>query len=236
MLKIGPKIAVPANSSRFFESPEVALSQEKAVIQLHLNETHQFVYNAMFDASLIKHDVNYCTSDVFHFEQTREYFTKLGLDKLGFSSFIEIGCGQGEFVEFLREQKYRAVGFDPVLRGSSPYLFNSYWSIENHEQKLNTLYDRNPLFIMRCVLPHIEKPFDFLDLIFEFNHEAGVLIEFQRRKWIEENHVWSNISHDHVNVFSEEDFDFKYNVIRSSTFANEEWAYILLTKKAPPQK
>lgn len=89
---------------------------------------------------------------------------------------------------------------------------------------------------MRCVLPHIEKPFDFLDSIFELNHEAGVLIEFQRRKWIEENHVWSNISHDHVNIFSEEDFDCKYNVIRSNTFANEEWAYILLTKKVPPQK
>lgn len=78
MLKIGPKIAVPANSSRFFESPEVALSQEKGVIQLQFDDAHKFVHNAMFNASLIKHDVNYCTSDVFHFEQTKKYFTKLG--------------------------------------------------------------------------------------------------------------------------------------------------------------
>jgi hypothetical protein len=84
---------------------------------------------------------------------------------------------------------------------------------------------------MRCVLPHIPEPYSFLDSIFEQHPNAGVLIEFQRRDYIEQNKVWPQISHDHVNIFSEGDFNRRYSVLASGFFSNSEWAFIVLTKR-----
>jgi hypothetical protein len=106
----------------------------------------------------------------------------------------------------------------------------SLWSPDNEDKYLSKKDTNKPLYILRCVLPHIPKPFDFLDSIFENNEQAGVLIEFQRREWIEEKTMWPQISHDHVNVFSSEDFLNRYQILERGDFSNGEWAYVLLKK------
>ena len=79
-------------------------------------------------------------------------------------------------------------------------------------------------------MPHIPNPFDFLDSILELNSDSRVLIEFQRREFIIGKNMWTQISHDHVNIFSIGDFAERFEILDSGEFANSEWAYVLLKK------
>jgi len=231
---IGPLIKAPANASRLFETIDEALRQPIGEIQLAASSEHEYIFNLAFKISQIRYDLNYCTSNMFHLKESKDYFERL-LPKLArFNSFIEIGCGQGEFIGYLKGLGFDAVGFDPVLKQSTNYLFSQLWTLSNERDLIPTIDSLNTLYIMRCVLPHIPEPYSFLDSIFEQHPNAGVLIEFQRRDWIEQNKVWPQISHDHVNIFSEGDFERRYSVLASGIFSNSEWAYILLTKRLRP--
>lgn len=231
---IGPLMKAPANASRLFETIDEALRQPIGKIQLAASSEHDYIYNLAFNISQISYDLNYCTSDVFHLKESKDYFERLLPTLARFNSFVEIGCGQGEFIEYLKGLGFDAVGFDPVLKQPTKYLFNQFWTFSNERDLMPTIDSLNTLYIMRCVLPHIPEPYSFLDSIFEQHPNAGVLIEFQRRDWIEQNKVWPQISHDHVNVFSEGDFKHRYSVLTSGIFSNNEWAYILVTKRLRP--
>lgn len=234
---IGPLIKAPANASRLFETIDEALRQPIGEIQLAASSEYEYIYNSAFKISQIRYDLNYCTSNIFHLEESKDYFERLFAKKLArFNSFVEIGCGQGEFVEYLKGLGFDAVGFDPVLKQPTNYLFDQLWTLNNERDLIPTIDSLNTLYIMRCVLPHIPEPYSFLDSIFEQHPNAGVLIEFQRRDWIEQNKVWPQISHDHVNIFSEGDFKRHYSVLASGIFSNNEWAYILLTKRLRPRE
>jgi len=231
---ISPSIKVPANASRLFETIDEALRQPIGEIQLVARSDREYIYNLAFKISQIRYDLNYCTSNAFHLKESKDYFERL-LPKLArFNSFVEIGCGQGEFIEYLKDLGFDAAGFDPVLKQPTNYLFNQLWTISNERDLIPTIDFLNTLYIMRCVLPHIPEPYSFLDSIFDQHPNAGVLIEFQRRDWIEQNKVWPQISHDHVNIFSENDFQHHYSVLASGVFSNNEWAYVLLTKRLRP--
>lgn len=229
-IKIGNSLEVPANSSRLFSNRDDAIRQSTAEVQLVCDEKYPFVYNVKFDPSLIQYDFNYCTTDKFHLKDTVAYLSDLAEELPSYSSIIEIGCGQGEFVKYLRRLGFNSFGFDPTLKNSSEYLFQTLWSTANQDLCASINYLKNPLYIMRCVLPHIPNPFDFLDSILELNSESRVLIEFQRREFIIYNNMWTQISHDHVNIFSIGDFAERFEILDSGEFANCEWAYVLLKK------
>ena len=85
---------------------------------------------------------------------------------------------------------------------------------------------------MRCVLPHIPKPWSFLAEIAESSPGALVLIEFQRLDWIVPEHIWYQISHDHVNLFSVGNFLDRYTVLASGEFRNSEWGWVLFDPRS----
>jgi hypothetical protein len=84
------------------------------------------------------------------------------------------------------------------------------------------------LFTMRCVLPHIENPFHFLDSMAQEHPNAMVLIEFQSLDWLLRNGVWYQLCHDHVNQFRIIDFARRFSLISSGSFANGEWEWVLI--------
>jgi SAM-dependent methyltransferase len=198
---IGPLMKVPANASRLFETIDESIRQPIGEIQLAASSEHEYIVNLAFNISKIRYDLNYCTSNKFHLEESKVYFKRLLPKLAGFNSFVEIGCGQGEFIECLKGLGFDAVGFDPTLKQSTNYLFSQLWTLSNERDFIPNIDSLNTLYIMRCVLPHIPEPYSFLDSIFEQHPNAGVLIEFQRRDYIEQNKVWPQISHDSVWVF-----------------------------------
>ncbi len=222
MLKIGPEFEVPANASRFFEDQEIALSQPLASIQL-VQEKNGFIHNVSFEPSLIQYDSSYCTSNANmkgrYSSPTLDYipriFARMGVNDL----IIDIGCGQGEFVKELRRMGRNAIGFDPVIRSESSFLHRRLWTSTESPAAL---------YVMRCVLPHIENPFSFIHEIGAFDCESMVLIEYQRLEWIVEHQIWYQISHDHVNLFTIHDFQLNFDVLDHGVFANGEWGWVLV--------
>lgn len=227
IIRIGVPLRVPANSSRFFNSHEEALNQEHGLVQLTLTIEKPYIHNDSFNSKLIKHDSNYCTSDSIHLQETLKYFSEIISRLDPKTKIIEIGCGQGEFVIELRARGFDAIGFDPVCKTISPFLHRKYW---NPDDK-NEMNEGPILYIMRCVLPHISDPWNFLDRILGNNDKARILIEYQRLEWIVENRVWYQLSHDHVNIFSDSDLEQRYEVYSEGTFSDDEWAFRIVGKK-----
>lgn len=139
-------------------------------------------------------------------------------------SVCDVGCGQGEFVEELRNQGIDATGFDPVLRTPSKYLHQEFWTPEN----LNGDAD---LLVMRCVLPHIPSPWDWLESA--ATRPRHVLIEYQRIEWLAEQCVWNGCNHNHVNYFRLQDFAARHQVVDAGRFAAGEWEWVLIQIGSP---
>jgi SAM-dependent methyltransferase len=221
--RLGPVLTVPANASRFFDEPVRAKSEESAKIGLAWDDQDPYLFNSMYDESLIKYDEQYCTAVSAIGEEyvipALAYFQDLQKYLPSEFSVIDIGCGQGEFVEQLRTQGIQAAGYDPVLKSHDKDLHARYWSAEEPPADL---------YVMRCVLPHVPKPWAFLAEISRSSPSTLVLVEFQRLEWIIENKIWYQLSHDHVNLFALSDFSARYKVRDSGTFSNGEWGWTLL--------
>ena len=223
MQSLSPVFRVPANSARFFDDYNEAVAENLGEIHLIWDVDNEIVVNEKFSPDLVRYDSKYCTlvsSIGSNYKiPTLDYIDKV----LEFTTekpvVIDIGCGQGEFVFALRDKGFNAFGFDPVVRSRSPYLQRKYWD------SLDLIGD---LYVMRCVLPHIQNPWKFLEQISISAPKALVLIEFQRLEWILEHRIWYQISHDHVNLFSISDFVKRYTVVDSGTFAEGEWGWVLI--------
>lgn len=219
-----PVFAVPANSSRFMRSPGEAIRQPVASVELAWREDDPYLYNRAFEPRKISFDGSYCTSvvDLGGVTQvpTMDYFAREVLPHVDpRPRVLDIGCGQGEFVTMVRMLGVDAVGFDPALRIPSPFLHKRYWTPADQHADL---------FVMRCVLPHIQQPWEFIQRVGEANPGALMLIEFQRLEWITSEGIWYQLSHDHVNVFAAGDFRARFDVVADGTFANGEWAWVLV--------
>lgn len=222
MINIGPHFTVPSNSSRFFADRIEAKNQPVGQIQLAWEESNPYIINSEHRSELIHYDSQYCTAvSAIGTEYTIPTLTYI--DKvLHFVStnptVIDIGCGQGEFVSELQNRGINAIGFDPVVRTLIPYVHARYWDSSDSP---------GDLYVMRCVLPHIQNPWEFLSDIARSSPNALVLIEFQRLEWIIENRIWYQVSHDHVNLFTVSDFKERYEDVKFGTYSNGEWGWVL---------
>lgn len=215
---------VPANCSRYFEKRWDAENQPIASINLEIDVSKMFVTNTMFNEELIAHDERYCTTNQFQLENSLLNFKYVIRDR-SFNQIVDIGCGQGEFVEHLKTMNLPAIGFDPVLRNENLYLFKKSFMPLKENLSVKNIYT------MRCVLPHLKNPFDFLEKILLTDEQALIYIEYQNLEWIIEKQTWQQISHDHVNYFSTESFNCNFNVLSKGVFGNSEWSYVLIDGK-----
>jgi hypothetical protein len=225
-------IEVPSNVSRLFKTSQEAMSQPTARIDLTKDPIQGgHIFNRLYDPSLTFHDFNYCTSNHLHLSESLNVFKVLKefVQSLNELYIVDIGCGQGEFVDELRTWGLEVVGYDPVLRRETEYLYPVYFD-ENELSKYSNL---TVLYMMRCVLPHIENPWGFLDQLLNqqsTSAEKFAYIEYQQTEWIVEKGVWQNISHDHVNLFTHLNFKKRYKIIQTGEFANGEWRWLLVSK------
>lgn len=221
---VGYKAVVPGNSSRFFDSSKEALQQPSGRIAVSSRYEDPYLFNSLFDRSIIQHDDSYCTS-VVDLERSVQVPTLAYIERQVLPHvdspprIVDIGCGQGEFVDSLTRMGLPAIGYDPVLRHEARNLHKRYWNPDDPPADL---------YVMRCVLPHIHNPWDFLRGIAESSPGALVLIEFQQIDWVIRHSLWYQLSHDHVNMFCISNFTERYRVVNYGVFANEEWAWVLI--------
>ena len=206
------------------------MSQPIGVVQFAWETLDPYLFNKNFNESLILYDSNYNTTVADNLTQevipSLTYIDRI-LNLLPLKPLIiEIGCSQGEFVKHLRN-KYgcNAIGYDPIIQKPNNFLINTLYDISGD------VFSSCDLFIMRCVLPHINKPWSYLQSLFDQNPSAKVLIEYQKIEFIIEHKLWFSIGHGHVNQFTLQDFKVRFNVIDFGTFNNNEWQWVLINSK-----
>ena len=219
--------SVPANASRLHLTKASSLLDSDAKIGFEIDSLTGVLVNSLFDESKIVYDRNYCTTNVDISGKaiipTLSYFAQCTEKHGPFNTIVDIGCGQGEFVEVLRSRGLNCTGFDPVLAETNEYLMNRFWT-----QRENPA----DLFVMRCVLPHLANPWKFLETIWLNSPTALVLVEYQRIEWIAENSIFSQISHDHVQQFVLSDFEEHVEIVDHGMFAEGEWQWVLVRKRS----
>jgi hypothetical protein len=225
-------ISIPANSSRLFASIEEAKLQPTALLRLesYVGPANEgYLFNKEFDLTKIQLDSSYCSESQFHEENSWKNFLTV-LERLKQNSryvqVIDIGCGQGEIVSKCERVGISAIGFDPTLRKTSSNLIRDYYSAKS--LRAQDLYDSNALhvFVMRCVLPHINNPMEFLNDIFNEFPTSVIYLEFQNLDRIVKRKAWYSFMHDHVNYFTIDSFR-SYNIFDCGNFG--EWSWVCLS-------
>lgn len=123
---------------------------------------------------------------------------------------LEIGCGNGEFLNLMADSvpgKY--IGFDPNANVSSPHaqvqVYNSFFEPEKH------LAEFQPdLIVIRHVLEHLMNPLAFLQRIEYFASKAGIephiLIEVPCIDRVFQSHRIEDFYYEHNSHFTSRSF------------------------------
>ncbi|MBN1803666.1 MAG: methyltransferase domain-containing protein [Sedimentisphaerales bacterium] len=164
--------SVPVFCNVLWDSREKALSASLAGIHLAYCNKCGLIYNIAFDNKLTQYSEAYENS--LHFSQQFRKWADRTADRLVRKyrlydkDIIEIGCGQGDFLELLQQiGNNRVLGFDPSYNPDKK-------DIDKEKPKINIIpktYSEDfdsylaDFICCRHVLEHIEKPLEFLKSI-----------------------------------------------------------------------
>ena len=202
---------LPVFQNKMFQDQEAAIACPKGGMALVQDTGTGLIYNASFDAGLLKYDTDYqneqACSEVFkrHLDDVRMIIQRHFAKK----SLLEVGCGKGFFLEYLRQSGYEITGIDPAYEGDSPHVVKA-----GFEEGLGITGDG---IILRHVLEHIPEPVEFLASILEANGGKGkIYIEVPCFDWICQRRAWFDIFYEHVNYFRLADFHRMFGVVHES--------------------
>ena len=191
----------PVLQNRVFDSRESARNCEKGDIHLSVDKAHGFVYNSAFVPESMNYDNSY-NNEQSHSSVFKEHLTQVAeivSRHMGSRDILEIGCGQGTFVQFLRNLGLSVRGVDPSYRGSDPAIRSTNFSSQDIETANG--------IVLRHVLEHLSDPVGFLQQIANSTDSMKVFIEVPCVDWILDNSAWFDIFYEHVNYFRISDFE-----------------------------
>jgi SAM-dependent methyltransferase len=207
--------AVPVLSNRLYDTAAQArlapVGQLSICVCLHCG----FVFNAAFDPSLIVYDESYendqANSTIFT-EHMAEMARRVhAIHQPAHSlAVVEIGCGQGRFLQLLVEQDARspttALGYDPAWRGQQPPPGTR---IERRFFDAGAFDGSMPspdIVVSRHVIEHIPDPVGFLTGLRETlrpGWPGRLCLETPCLEWIVEHAATHDFVYEHCNYFTE---------------------------------
>ncbi len=201
--------AAPVLCNVLWSTRAEALEAARAPIRLGYCEACEFVYNLAFDPSVVEYSVGYenslhCSPHFQHyaFELVDELIERYGLRN---KDIVEIGCGQGEFLNLLcRRGRNRGVGFDPSFHEQPGVELAVDVSIKRAHFTENQARRSADLICCRHVLEHIARPLEMLSEVrrsVDDNVNALVFFEVPNGLWtLEELGIW-DIIYEHCSYF-----------------------------------
>nr|WP_314861105.1 class I SAM-dependent methyltransferase [uncultured Undibacterium sp.] len=214
---------LPVFQNKMFSEYVTAKDCPKGDIKLVQDLTTGLIFNASFDIELLAYDSDYqneqACSDVFkeHLKDVKSIIERHFTGK----SLVEVGCGKGYFLEYLRQHNFKITGVDPAYEGNSPDVVKAVF-----EPGLGLTGDG---VVLRHVLEHIPDPYEFLLSISETNKGNGVIyIEVPCFDWICNHRAWFDIFYEHVNYFRLSDFHRMFeNVYESGHIFGGQYLYVV---------
>ena len=162
--------AVPAHSVLLLKSRQEALDFPKGNIELAFCSVCQFITNVAFDPALERYGAGYeatqsfsSTFNSFHQKLAEDLISRYDLHG---KDIIEVGCGQGEFLELLcRLGENRGIGFDPAYSETrSTVESNARIRIIDDFYSEKYSDHRGDFVCCKQTLEHIPDTFNFIEL------------------------------------------------------------------------
>ena len=191
---------LPLFQNVVFSKRDDARNTKRVSVDLQQCQNCQFVFNAAFDESQMDYNSNY-QNEQWYSQRFDDHLNAIvtGLIEKGYRSkkIIEIGCGKGTFINKLRQSGFTSIkGYDPAFEGNAPDIICDYFKGQSADEPVD-------LIIIRHVLEHIAKPFDFLKTVAHANHHHGtVYIEVPDFQWIVRKKAFWDIYNEHCNYFT----------------------------------
>jgi hypothetical protein len=218
----------PVFQNRMYSSREEAINCVKGDICLIEDEQTGLVYNAAFDASLMVYDAHYQNEQAGSvlFKEHLNAVLAIVERHMGRGTLVEIGCGKGHFMEMLLGRGLDCVGFDPAYEGENQKVKKCYFDPDSA-----TAGDG---LILRHVLEHIQRPYEFLLQLKCTNGGKGLIyIEVPCFDWICNRNAWFDVFYEHVNYFRLGDFHRMFDsILESGRLFGGQYIYIVADLEA----
>ncbi len=220
---IGETVLLPALPNAPIKSTTSA--QSLAPMRLRLNGALKFLENDAFEQKLIVYGDDYENSQVHSAKfrgHMRSVLSLLEATLPKDSVIVEVGCGKGDFVEMIEQAGYFKVrGYDASYVGNSE-------SIEKRYLDSSDRIDAD-FIVLRHVLEHIPRPYDFLAMLKTIFGQAKIYIEVPNYDWIVTNKSFFDITYEHVNYFSQFAFKqlFEPSTTQHGLLFDEQYQYVI---------
>lgn len=215
---------LPLFQNKIYASRQEALTSPVGDVVLVQDMDTGLIFNAAFDPSLLVYDMDYqneqaCSVTFQHHLAVVSIILKEYMDGM---NLLEVGCGKGYFLEFLKKQNVSIQGVDPAYEGNNPDIIKKCFSPE--------LKITAEGIILRHVLEHMVNPVEFLHDIANANGNKGLMyIEVPCFDWICRNKAWFDIFYEHVNYFRITDFYRMFGtVLKSGNVFGGQYIYAIV--------
>lgn len=192
-------------------------------IEIIQNENTGLIYNNKFDPNIITYKDNYHNEQQFSNVFKQHLFEVKGIIEKYFTNrkILEIGCGDGYFLELLSKHGFDICGMDPTYTGNNEKIKKEYYNEQNAKE-----YNA---FILRHVLEHIQDPYKFLCNLKEVSkNDSLIYIEVPSLEYINENCTFFDFYYEHVNYFRKIDFINMFNnILVIDRFFDNQYIYLV---------
>ncbi|MDZ7263416.1 MAG: class I SAM-dependent methyltransferase [candidate division KSB1 bacterium] len=215
---------MPTFQNKVYETEAAARQAITGDINLMSCSNCAFVFNASFQPSLMVYDRNYQNEQAYsgYFQAYLNDIVQLLLARgFGGSRVIEIGCGQGFFLNKLLANGFDAIGFDPAYSGDQPRIVKDYFSPKYNVGDVE-------LIIMRHTLEHIPEPLQFLqDIASLVSDKAMVFIEVPDWDWIMTKRAFWDVVYEHCNYFNRQSLTAMFERSEWGSLFQSQYMYVI---------
>lgn len=197
---------VPVHQNRVYRSPQAARGATTGELQLLCCEACGHVWNGAFNADLLSYGEDYDNrqdvSPAFS-DYLDAIVDRLGSDLGEESAIVEVGCGQGRFLQRLCARTGAlGTGFDPAYGGPESQGDLRFVRAFYGPEQADTPAD---LVVCRHVIEHVPEAADLLTSVRQAlrgRPAARVFFECPDMRWILEHDVVWDVFYEHVHYFS----------------------------------
>jgi hypothetical protein len=192
---------LPVLQNRLYGSREEAGDCSLGCVRLSRDIKTGVITNFAFKPELVLYDENYNNEQGLSkaFQNHLNIVADLIRSKFTEPDILEVGCGKGRFLTYLREREFEARGIDPTYEGQDALVERRFFDADCGISSNGV--------VVRHVLEHIVDPLGFLCGIRDANGGRGrIYIEVPCFEWICSNRAWYDIFYEHVNYFTASDF------------------------------
>src|SRR3989344_2947990 len=221
--KVAYQTQVPVFQHKVYESAGAAKKAKLGKVDLAVCQGCGFVFNAALDAAAMEYDKEY-QNEQGNSEYFKDYLQNVvRLIKKSVTKkekVVEVGCGKGLFLELMRTHGLTVKGFDPTYEGNDKDIIKEYFSEHSAIQA--------DLIVLLHTLEHIERPFEFLQMIARANGNRGkIFVEVPNFDWITKKEAFWDIFHEHCNYFTRRSLASMFKTSKTGDLFGGQYIYVL---------